>query len=66
VYSGLELTDVRKGNPQVGWMTVIMLTEWSAQADRDAGARARADLYLIKPFSPPELLVAVEQALGMN
>lgn len=45
VYSGLELPDVIKGDPQVRGMTVIMLKGRSAQADRDAGARARADLY---------------------
>jgi CheY-like chemotaxis protein len=42
VYSGLELTDVIKGDPQVRGMTVIMLTGRSAQADRDAGARSLA------------------------
>jgi DNA-binding response OmpR family regulator len=66
VYSGLELTDVIKGDPQVRDTTVIMLTGRSAQADRDAGARARADLYLIKPFQPHDLLRAVEQALGIT
>jgi DNA-binding response OmpR family regulator len=66
VYSGLELTDVIKGDPQMRDMTVIMLTGRRAQADREAGARARADLYLIKPFSPPELLEAVEQALRVS
>ena len=66
VYSGLELTDVIKGDPQIRDMTVIMLTGRSAQADRAAGALARADLYLIKPFEPRQLLVAVEQALGIN
>jgi DNA-binding response OmpR family regulator len=66
VYSGLELTDVIKGDPRVRNITVIMLTGRSAQADREAGARARADLYLIKPFSPQELLEAVEKALGVN
>jgi len=55
-YSGLELTAVIKGDPQVRDMTVIMLTGQSAQAD----------LYLIKPFSPQELLIAVEKALGVN
>ena len=63
VYSGLELTDVIKGDPQMRGMTVIMLTGRSAQADRDAGARAHADLYLTKPVSPDELLAAVQQAL---
>jgi DNA-binding response OmpR family regulator len=66
VYSGLELTDVIKGDPQVRGMTVIMLTGRSTQADREAGARARADLYLIKPFSPQELLGAVERGLRIN
>jgi CheY-like chemotaxis protein len=66
VYSGLELTDVIKGDPQVRDTTVILLTGRSSQADRDAGARARADLYLIKPFSPQELLGAVEHALGIH
>jgi DNA-binding response OmpR family regulator len=63
VYSGLELTDVIKGDPQMRGMTVIMLTGRSAQADREAGARAHADLYLTKPVSPDELLAAVRQAL---
>jgi CheY-like chemotaxis protein len=66
VYTGLELTAVIKGDPQLRDMTVIMLTGRTARADRLAGARAQADLYLIKPFSPQELLVAVEEALGIN
>jgi DNA-binding response OmpR family regulator len=66
VYTGLELTDVIKSDPQVRGMTVIMLTGRSTQADREAGERARADLYLVKPFSPQQLLGAVEQALGMT
>jgi len=65
VYSGLELTDVIKSDPQVWGMTVIMLTGRTAPADRAAGAQARADLYLTKPFSSEELLRAVEQALGI-
>lgn len=63
VYNGLELTAVIKGDPQLWDSTVIMLTGRTARADREAGARAHADLYLIKPFSPQALLEAVEQAL---
>ncbi len=66
IYSGLELTAVIKGDPQVRDMTVIMLTGRSAQEDRNAGARAQADVYLIKPFSPAELFEAVEHALGIS
>jgi CheY-like chemotaxis protein len=54
---GLELTAVIKGDPQLWDMTVIMLTGRSDRADREAGARADADLYLTKPFSPQELVL---------
>src|ERR1700704_2251660 len=54
VYNGLELTAVIKGDPLVRDMTVIMLTGRSGEADRQAGARAQADVYLIKPFAPQE------------
>ncbi len=64
-YEGLELTAVIKGDPQLRDMTVIMLTGRIDRADRAAGARAEADLYLTKPFSPKELLDAVERALGL-
>src|SRR6267143_4820287 len=57
---GLELTAVIKGDRQLWDMTVIMLTGRIAREDREAGARAQADLYLVKPFSPKELLDAVE------
>jgi len=66
IYNGLELTAVIKGDPQVQGMTVIMLTGRSAEEDRKAGARAQADVYLIKPFSPEEVLRAVERALGIT
>ncbi len=66
IYDGLELTAVIKGDPLLRDMTVIMLTGRIDPADRAAGARAEADLYLTKPFSPKELLDAVERALGLS
>jgi two-component system phosphate regulon response regulator PhoB len=66
VYSGLELTAVIKGDPQLRDITVIMLTGRNTPADREAGARAQADLYVSKPFSLEGLLRAVERALGVN
>jgi DNA-binding response OmpR family regulator len=57
---------VIKGDPQLWNMTVILLTARTDREDREAGARAEVDLYLTKPFSPKELLNAVEQALGIN
>jgi DNA-binding response OmpR family regulator len=63
VYSGLELTDVIKGDPRFQDMTVIMLTGRTDQVDREAGARVHVDGYLTKPFLPHELVDAVERAL---
>ena len=42
------------------------LTAKAQESDVRAGADAGADLYLTKPFSPLELLTAVEEALGLN
>jgi DNA-binding response OmpR family regulator len=64
IYKGLELTAVIKGDPQLCGTKVVMLTGRATRADREAGARAKADVYLVKPFSPEELLKTVEQALG--
>jgi DNA-binding response OmpR family regulator len=64
VYTGLELTDVIKGDPQMRGTTVIMLTGRSGQADREAGARAHADVYLTKPLAPDALLAAVQAAFA--
>jgi DNA-binding response OmpR family regulator len=43
-----------------------MLTGRTSAVDREAGARARADLYLTKPVSPEDLLAIVERALDIG
>src|SRR2546425_200424 len=40
VYTGLELSAVIKGDPQLRATMVIMLTGRTARSDREAGARA--------------------------
>jgi DNA-binding response OmpR family regulator len=42
---------------------VVMLSARSLPVDRQAGLRAGADAYLSKPFSPRQLLDAVERVL---
>jgi len=39
---------------------VIVLSARGGSADREAGARAGADAYLVKPFSPMQLLALVD------
>jgi two-component system phosphate regulon response regulator PhoB len=66
VYTGLELSAVIKGDPQVRDTGVIMLAESDTRADREAAARAEADLCLAKPFSRKQLMSAVQQTLGLH
>jgi CheY-like chemotaxis protein len=58
--TGLDLARAIKANPETAGTRVIMLTSKSQQADVEAGLAAGADFYLTKPFSPHELLQAIE------
>jgi CheY-like chemotaxis protein len=64
--TGLELTRAIKADPELAGTTVILLTSKAQDSDVQAGLEAGADRYLTKPFSPLELLAAVEQALGVD
>ena len=61
---GLEATRRIKGNPETSGCTVIMLTAKGQQVDQDAGRKAGAEDYFIKPFSPLDLIRRVEDALS--
>lgn len=64
--TGLELARAIRADPGLAGTKIIILTSKAQQADIQAGLAAGADIYLTKPFSPIELLTAVEQALGVN
>ncbi|MCK6423567.1 MAG: response regulator [Burkholderiaceae bacterium] len=49
-----------KQDPQLGGIQVIMLTARGQATDVAAGEDAGADAYLVKPFSPLELIDRVE------
>lgn len=61
---GLQVCRRLKGNPQTASVYILMLTAKGQDWDRQAGKDAGADDYLIKPFSPLELLTKVEAALS--
>jgi two-component system phosphate regulon response regulator PhoB len=64
--SGLELTRQRKRNPETREIPVIMVTARAEEDDRVTGLDGGADDYLIKPFSPRELLARIRAALRRN
>jgi CheY-like chemotaxis protein len=60
---GVELCRRIKSDPGLRRIKVIMLTAKSQAADRNAGLSAGADDYLVKPFSPLELMKTIMRVL---
>lgn len=61
--SGLELTRQLKRDPNTREIPVIMVTARAEEDDRVAGLDGGADDYIVKPFSPRELLARIRAAL---
>lgn len=63
---GLSGTDVCKSlkrDPQLANIPVVMLTAKSEETDRIVGFELGADDYIIKPFSPRELVLRIRAVL---
>lgn len=62
--SGLDVCRLLRQEPATSKMVIIMLTARAQESDVDNGFAAGADDYIIKPFSPRELLTRVEAQLA--
>lgn len=58
--TGLDLCVAIKVDPALVATRVIMLSARGGSADREAGLSAGADAYLVKPFSPIQLLALLD------
>ena len=54
--NGLDLCRAVKADPALVGVPVVMLSARGSSTDREAGIAAGADAYLVKPFSPMQLL----------
>jgi two-component system phosphate regulon response regulator PhoB len=61
--SGLELTRQLKRDPATREIPIIMVTARAEEDDRVSGLDGGADDYIVKPFSPRELLARIRAAL---
>jgi len=61
--SGPELTRRLRKNPVTDNIPIIMLTARISEDDKVAGLNAGADDYIIKPFSPRELIARINAVL---
>ena len=62
--SGIDVLRKVRGEEELSGVRVILLTARSRDADVDAGFATGADDYIIKPFSPRELLHRVNAVLA--
>ena len=60
---GLEATRIIKDSPDGEKCSIILLTARGQKEDISKGLKAGADDYLVKPFSPMELINKVEAIL---
>lgn len=61
---GLQVCRHVKADPALRHIKVVILSARGQVADRQAGKEAGADGYLIKPFSPLELIETLENMLA--
>lgn len=61
--SGIEVARSLRQDPATASIPIIMLTSKGQEADKEQGRAVGAFAYLVKPFSPLELLEKVEQVL---
>lgn len=57
------IQNIRK-DPKTSWIPVIFLSAKSQIQDRIQGLNQGADVYLVKPFEPEELVAQVESSLS--
>lgn len=63
---GIDVAARLRSERKTANIPIIMLTCKSQPADRQQGQEAGVNTYLVKPFSPMELLDRVEEALSDN
>ncbi len=56
---GLDLCRLVKSDPALGMPWVVLLTARGQSQDIEAGMKAGADAYLLKPFSPLKLIETI-------
>jgi len=62
--SGVEFCRALKNDPATAAIKVILLSANGNQPDIDAGMAAGADAYVVKPYSPRDLLARATQLLA--
>ncbi len=62
-FDGLEATRILKNDTSTQNIPIVFLTAKGQESDIDQGFEAGANEYIVKPFSPTELIQKVEKLL---
>ena len=62
--TGIEVCKAMRDNPETSTIPVILLTAKAQEAEIERGFAAGVDDYIVKPFSPREMLSRVEAVLA--
>ena len=62
--TGIQVVEALRKEPGIRDVPVIMLTARAQNADRNRAVTLGVHAYLVKPFSPIELMETVEKILG--
>ncbi|GAA2371877.1 response regulator [Dactylosporangium salmoneum] len=62
--SGLDVCRELRAHPETAQLPIVLLTALGQWLDVASGFAAGADDYVVKPFSPRDLLQRIEQLLG--
>ena len=60
---GLEVCKILRRDPRTATVPILMLTAKASEVDRVLGLELGADDYVVKPFSPRELVLRVKKLL---
>ncbi len=61
---GLQVCQAIKADPKLRHVKVVLLTARGQARDQEAGRAAGADEYLVKPFSPLQLIDTIERLMA--
>ncbi|MBZ5648683.1 MAG: response regulator [Acidobacteriia bacterium] len=64
--SGIEVAKELRADPRTAAIAIVMLTAMGQEQDRKQGLAAGVQAFLVKPFSPLELLDRVQEVLRLS
>ena len=64
--TGIEVCKALRDNPQTARIPIILLTAKAQEAEVERGFAAGVDDYIVKPFSPREMLGRVQAVLARS